>query len=154
MIDASITLARHLRFDFPPRSSIAVLLPPQSMPLPPANDPIVEAIAARVRHVVARQRSRDLAATAQVLGVATEDFRRLIDEDSHAIDAAFLVDVIAALTHHSGIDPRWLLSGDYDGSTHRMALLLGEDQTENGRRALRSFVGEHYQRLRDGVWSL
>ena len=123
------------------------------MPLPPANDPIVEAIAARVRQVLARQPSRDIAATARALGVASEDFCRLIEDGSHAVDAVFLVDVIAALTHHCGIDPRWLLSGHYDSATHRMALLLGEDQTENGRRALRGFVREQYHRIRDGVWS-
>jgi hypothetical protein len=44
-----------------------------------------------------------------------------------------------------------LLVGRYDSTTHRSALKLGENRTEEGNRALRDFVWVQFQRLRDSL---
>ena len=52
------------------------------------------------------------------------------------------------LVHECGVDPKWLLTGEYDGALHRQALLLGEDRTGAGARVVRDFVKEQYRQLR------
>jgi hypothetical protein len=121
-----------------------------AMPLPP-NDPFIEAIAGRLRGVIARQPGHGLDQLASILGVAPDAFRQLIENRTVIIDAAFLIDVVAALVREFAVAPQWLLTGQYDSSTHRRALILGEDHSDDGRRALRDFVREHFQRLRDGL---
>lgn len=53
--------------------------------------------------------------------------------------------------HEAGIDPKWLLTGHYDPAMHRKALLLGEDRSASGARALREFVQDEYRRLRSSA---
>lgn len=119
------------------------------LPLSSANEPGIEAIAERVRAVVARQPGHCLDVIADALAVARDQFRSLIEERGRLIDRSFLLDVIAALVYHAGIDPNWLLTGEYDSSTHRKALLLGEDRTPGGVGALRELVTEQYRELRN-----
>jgi len=64
------------------------------------------------------------------------------------IDTGFLLDVIAALVHEAGIDPEWLLTGQYDPAMHRKALILGEDRSANGALAMRAFVEAEFRRVR------
>jgi hypothetical protein len=75
--------------------------------------------------------------------------RVLIDDNGSSSDLAFTLDVVAALVHEYGIDPRWLLTGQYDGGMHRQALLVGEDRTRAGRQNVRDFVQEQYERSRE-----
>ena len=65
------------------------------------------------------------------------------------IDTPFLIEVVAALVHEVGIDPQWLLTGEYDPAVHRQALFLGEDRDEAGAYAVRKFVEEQYRQLRN-----
>jgi len=118
------------------------------MPLPP-NDPYIEAIADRLRSVMARQPGHRLSDMAAILSVDEDALRRLIEEPERTIDVSFLIDVVAALVREFAVDPNWLLTGRYDSSTHRQALLLGENATHESSQALRDFVREQYQRLRD-----
>jgi hypothetical protein len=122
----------------------------KSLPLPP-NDPAVEAIAERLRAVMARQPTSLLNELADVLGLDRAHLRRLIEEPHHTIDVAFLIDTVAAVVHTFAVDPQWLLTGHYDGSVHRQALLLGEDRSPKGVHALREYVVEQYRRLRDST---
>ena len=123
----------------------------RTLPLPPANDAVIEAIAERVRSVVSRQPGHTLDEVADALAVPRDAFRELMEQRGHVIDVVFLVDVIAAVVREAGVDPKWLLTGNHDPTMHRHALSLGEDRTSNGARALREFVREQLGRLRDGT---
>lgn len=120
------------------------------MPLPP-NDPFIEAIAERLRGVLARQPGQALNDLAVMLGVPPDAFRRLVEDEGARIDTLFLIDVVAALVREFAVDPKWLLVGQYDSTTHRSALQLVENRTEEGHRALRDFVREQFQRLRESL---
>lgn len=112
------------------------------------NDPVVEAIAKRARSVVARQPGSCLDAVAETLRVPRESLTRLLDPRERVIDTSLLIDVVAALVREFAIDPKWLLTGEYDGAVHRHALMLGEDRSSRGIRAIRELVYDEYRRLR------
>lgn len=97
--------------------------------------------------MVLRQPGHDLCMAADSLAVPALDLGRLLDP-RQATDRAVLVDVIAALAHEAGVDPHWLLTGEYDGVVHRQVLTLGEDRSARGRTAVRDFVQEQYRQLR------
>jgi hypothetical protein len=119
------------------------------------HDPFILAIAERVRLVISRQPGYRLDEVARTLNVPREDLGRLLDDSNQSIDIRLLIDTVVALVREAGIDPKWLLSGQYDGAMHRQALLLGEDRTLHGAQALRDFVQDEYKRLcyRD-TWSI
>lgn len=127
---------------------------PQPEPTPltlPANDSFIEAIAERLRAVIARQPGHELDDMASILRVSPEALERLLNDRERAIDTGILIDVVAALVCEFAVDPQWLLTGQYDAATHRRALLLGEEHTNESGRALREFVREQFQRLRESV---
>jgi hypothetical protein len=75
-------------------------------------------IAVRVRGLLGGQDSGDLAATARRLDIEELALRMTIDEDSpHPV-----IDVLVAVIATYGVDPTWLLTGEYDAQTHRRAL--------------------------------
>ena len=118
------------------------------------HDPFILAIAERVRLVISRQPGYRVDEVARTLNVPREELRRLLDSDQ-SIDARSLIDIVVALVRESGIDPKWLLSGQYDGAMHRQALLLGEDRSLHGAQALRDFVQNEYKRLcYPDAWSI
>jgi hypothetical protein len=117
----------------------------------PANDPFIEAIAERLRAVIARQPGRRPDDIASILRVSPEALQRLLNDRERSIDTGFLIDVVAALVREFAVDPQWLLTGQYDSATHRRALLLGEEHTNESCHALREFVREQFQRLRESV---
>ena len=118
------------------------------MQLPFVNDPFIEAIAKRARSVIARHRSPCLNAIAETLNLPLETLERFADGRDRVIDTSLLIDVVAALVQECGVDPKWLLTGEYDGAMHRRALVLGEDRSRAGTRTLREFVYGEYRRLR------
>lgn len=111
------------------------------------DDRQIAAITERIRAVVSRQPGRDLCSAADSLALPALDLARLL-ESREAPDRAVLIDVIAALAYESGVDPQWLLTGEYDSAVHRHALALGEDRSTHGRAAVREFVQERYRQLR------
>lgn len=117
------------------------------MQFPFLNDPFVEAIAKRCRAVVARQSAPSLNAAAEALGVPPAALQRFMNAQERQIDTVFLIDLVAALVHESAIDPKWLLTGEYDGEMHRKALALGEDRSAHGARAVRAFIQHEYREL-------
>lgn len=70
---------------------------------------------------------------------------------NQVVDVRFLIDVLAAFVREFAVDPRWLLIGQYDATTHREALLLGEDRSTAGAGSLRAFVHRLYEQLRISV---
>lgn len=108
-----------------------------------------------MRTVVSRQPGHTLEEVAEALAIPREGFRRLVMDREHTIDAALLIDVVAAMVHVLAVDPTWLLTGTYDPSLHRQALLLAEDRA-TAARGIRELVEGQYRRLRDdalaSVW--
>jgi poly(3-hydroxybutyrate) depolymerase len=115
------------------------------------NEPLVDDIAERVRAVVARLPGQGIGIPAETLRVSSARLEELARNRDDVIDIVFLIDVIAALVHQVGIDPKWLLTGQYDSAMHRQALLLGEDRTAAGAGVMRNFVEEEFRRLRSDV---
>jgi hypothetical protein len=72
-------------------------------------------IAFRIRALIGAERLADVGDVASSLGIDEVSLRMSIDE----LAPYPTVDVIAAVVAHFGIDPTWLLSGDYDPATHR-----------------------------------
>lgn len=116
--------------------------------LPPANEPFIDSIVGRIRDVIARQSVESLDAFAATLLIAPADFRALINDRENVIDALFLIDVVAAFVQEFAIDPEWLLTGEYNATTHREALTLAESRTPAGAHLLRQFIRERYEGLR------
>lgn len=75
-------------------------------------------VATRVRTLVDCQDDIDLAAIARRLRVDELEFRMTIDAESPRPT----MDVLLAIIREYAVDPTWLLTGDYDSSTHRRAV--------------------------------
>jgi hypothetical protein len=75
-------------------------------------------IAARLRALLVGQDSGELGDTAARLGVEELSLRMSIDE----LSPHPTVDVMTAVIHHYGVDPTWLLTGNYNPATHRAAI--------------------------------
>ena len=76
------------------------------------------AIAARLRSLIGGQDAGHLLATAGRLGVSETALRQSTDERSPNPT----LDLLAAVVNGYGVDPTWLLYGEYDGATHRTAM--------------------------------
>lgn len=107
------------------------------------TDQDVESIADRLRSVLGEHRA-DLVAAQFELPV--EQLHELMVAEKRTTDVRFLLDVVAALVQQWGIDPEWLLTGEYDSALHRQALSLGEDRTKLGVAAVRELVENEYRR--------
>ena len=75
-------------------------------------------VAARLRALLAGQDGQDLALTAERLGVEEVSLRMSIDPDAPYPTLDVLIAVVATY----GVDPKWLISGEYDAATHRRVL--------------------------------
>jgi hypothetical protein len=120
-----------------------------TMPLP-LNDPYIEAIAQRVRTVV-RQPGYALDVLARTLDLPYPELRRLIEEPDRMIDTPFLLDALSALVRVFALDPKWLLTGEYDAAVHRRALELTEANPRVAERTVREWLREQYRRLCAGL---
>jgi hypothetical protein len=89
-------------------------------------------IAARLRGLIGRA---DLGVLAQELGVAEETVRMSVDEATpHPT-----IEVIIAVIRRYGVDPTWLMTGEYDATRHRAA--IGEDHTPS-RSVIAALIAE------------
>ena len=73
------------------------------------------AIAARIRGLLAGQDNADPSVAAARLGVDEVGLRMTIDD----LAPNPTIDVIGAIVRTYGVDPVWLLTGEYDPATHR-----------------------------------
>jgi hypothetical protein len=83
------------------------------------------AIAERIARLIAERDAGGIAAKAVLLGVNTGALRRSIDRQSPRPSLS----VVVALVRHYGVDPAWLLYGDYDTATHALAADKGDTIT-------------------------
>lgn len=111
------------------------------------EDRAIGAITERIQAVMARQSGYDVCIAADSLKLPAIDLARLLDAPAHA-DRDLVIDVITALVYEAGVDPQWLLTGEYNGAMHRQVLTLGEDRSAQGRMAVRDFVQRQYQHVR------
>ena len=111
------------------------------------EDRAIGAITERIQTVMARQSGHDLCVAADSLKLPAIELARFLEEPAHA-DRALVIDVITALVYEAGVDPQWILTGEYDGAVHRQVLTLGENRSAQGRAAVRDFVQRQYQRVR------
>ena len=99
-------------------------------------------IAARVRGLIGGQDSGDLAATAKRLGVTETALRRTVDPSMPTP----ALDVLAAIVNEYGVDPHWLLCGEYDVQIHRTAIASGHRTTPVDLVALSATITERDRR--------
>ena len=117
------------------------------------EDREIGAITERIQAVMTRQCGYDLCLAADSLKIPALDLARFLEAPAFA-DRAVVIEVITALVYEAGVDPQWLLTGEYDGAMHRQVLMLGEDRSAQGRTAVRDFVQRQYRRVRrDSMFS-
>jgi hypothetical protein len=75
-------------------------------------------VAARIRGLLAGQDGGIVSGTARRLGVDEISLRMSVDE----LDPRPTLDVLLATVREYGVDPTWLISGEYDIAMHRRAL--------------------------------
>jgi len=97
------------------------------------------ALAARIRGLIGGQDQGIIERTARRLGVGEVTLRISLDE----VDPHPTLEVIDAVIFEYGVDPTWLLSGDYDATTHRRAI---NDEREFGRSAFARLLGQRAPR--------
>ena len=89
-------------------------------------------IATRLRGLIAGQDEGDLHAIAQRLGVDELSLRLSVDD----LSPYPTVDVLASVVLTYGVDPTWLLTGDYSSSSHRTAIEGGMALAEQSIRLM------------------
>jgi hypothetical protein len=75
-------------------------------------------VAARVRSLIDHEGTGDRAAIARHLRVDELELRMTIDTDSPRPT----MDVLLAVIREYGVDPTWILTGEYDSGTHRRTM--------------------------------
>lgn len=83
------------------------------------------AVASRIRGLVAGQDHGDLALTADRLGISELELRLSIDD----LSPHPTFEAIAAIVRVLGVDPHWLITGEYDPAAHRAALEAAAERT-------------------------
>jgi hypothetical protein len=84
------------------------------------------AIAGRIRGLIRVPPDGDLAAVATRLGVSERSLRMSVDG---GVPLPTL-DVVAAVVRVYGLDPSWVLTGQYNAATHRVALESSTQEIE------------------------
>jgi hypothetical protein len=91
-----------------------------------------QAVAARIRGILAGQDDGDVAAAAERLGVSELSLRMSLDD----LSPQPTMDVVLAVIRQYGVDPTWLITGNYDASTHRQAVVDGPAAAQEVLRAI------------------
>jgi hypothetical protein len=86
-----------------------------------------KAIAARLRSVLPSLRRGKFEACAARLGVSEIALRMSIDAD----EPHPTLEVVAAVVQHYGVDPCWLMAGEYDPAAHRAAIADDSDSSKS-----------------------
>jgi transcriptional regulator with XRE-family HTH domain len=76
------------------------------------------AIAARIRGLIGGQDQGIIERIARRLGVSAMSLRLSVDDD----EPTPTIDVLNAMVRVYGVDPTWLITGEYDAASHRVAV--------------------------------
>jgi len=95
-------------------------------------------IAARIRGLINGQEKGDIAEIAARLGVPELSLRMSVDE----LSPHPTIEVLAAIVRTYGIDPSWLLNGEYSSASHIEAATVEET---GGREAVTRLVNRLLQ---------
>lgn len=93
-----------------------------------------KAIAARLRGLIGGQEQGDLGAVASRLGVDEVSLRMSVDLESPYPT----LEVLSAVVSAYGVDPTWLITGEYNPATHRISEVTPDRAVENMREMLGS----------------
>jgi hypothetical protein len=85
----------------------------------PENEPLIAAIARRLREFLLRQPGFSASPFAEHAGIAERDLRAVLAPEHRLIDPAALIDVIVEVVRCYGVDVNWILTGEYDPAAHR-----------------------------------
>jgi hypothetical protein len=91
-----------------------------------------DGIAARLRGLIGGQNEGELGDVARRLGVDEVSLRMSIDD----VSPYPTVDVLAAVVLTYGVDPTWLVSGDYSPDAHRNVADGGRDLAADSIRLM------------------
>lgn len=84
------------------------------------NERLIRDISQRLRALLLRTPGYSVEHVAGRLELPLEPLRKLLEpHPGHYIDTDFLVDALAAVVHEYGVDPTWLLTGEYRAATHQ-----------------------------------
>ncbi len=86
--------------------------------LPVMKPPDPKSVAARVKGLIGGQDNGLIAITARRLGVNEVALRITIDD----LEPHPTLEVIMAVVRVYGVDPTWLVTGEYDPTSHRLAM--------------------------------
>lgn len=89
-------------------------------------------IASRLRGLIGGQEQGDLGAVAARLGIDEVSLRMSIDP----LAPYPTLDVLLAIVAHYGVDPTWLMTGEYSSASHRMAEEASTEKTHDAMREL------------------
>jgi hypothetical protein len=92
------------------------------------------AIAARIRGLIGGQDRGVIEKTASRLGVNVLSLRMSIDE----AEPTPTFEVLHAMVRVYGVDPSWLITGQYDAAAHRIAVEAESDRTHDAVAKLMS----------------
>lgn len=96
------------------------------------NDLNRKEIASRLRGLIGGQEQGDLGAVASRLGIDEVSLRMSIDP----LAPYPTLDVLAAIVAHYGVDPTWLITGEYNPGSHRTAVESEAKAVESMRAML------------------
>lgn len=91
-----------------------------------------QGIAGRLRGLIGGQEQGDLGAVAARLGVDEVSLRMSID----SLAPYPTMDVLASFVVQYGVDPTWLLTGDYNSGSHRAASEVSPDRLKGAMEDL------------------
>lgn len=115
------------------------------------NEPFIADIADRLRGLLmggTHPHDSKLNRAAQELGVSASQIEALLNDRPALIDVGLLIDLVVVVVRDQAVDPRWLLTGEYDVATHQAALAVAEETSSRSavESEIRSIV-RHQWRL-------
>jgi hypothetical protein len=102
-------------------------------------------VAERIRGLVRAEDERELLAAAERIGVDARFLRESLEGTSRLA----AIRVVIAVVRTYGLDPCWVLTGDYDGETHKVALRQDAGEIDREIKRLVSRGGAPAERRDD-----
>jgi hypothetical protein len=105
------------------------------------------AVSERIRSLIGASSEPDLPGAALRLGVTERQLREAVSGRSRFGS----LKVLAAVVRVYGLDPSWLMTGEYDGTTHRASLEGDQAEIDLLLKRLVREVGRLHERIAPSV---